>query len=269
MKTVLCVPGHDEAKVKKCRQYGADLILFDLEDSVPEGMKDRAREIVGPSITKSDAVRFNKPGADDLDWLRETCVLPSSVWLPKSDHWPIFDSYRSNRMRALATQYRIVVIVETPRLVSRLSYLLDEPRPDSYREGLAGLAFGAADFAAYMNVPASSPQVQYARQQVALAAVALGVPAYDSPYVDLRPDSYGRLRKNVNEALELGYQWKGVVHPAQIPVVQDVKYEPLFDKMFVNDYDKARGEEVVTVIGGHLIAPPMIRAARKRLEENK
>jgi citrate lyase beta subunit len=38
MKTVLCVPGHDEAKVKKCRQYGADLILFDLEDSVPEGM---------------------------------------------------------------------------------------------------------------------------------------------------------------------------------------------------------------------------------------
>lgn len=272
MKTVLCVPGHDLKKVEGCRRYGADLILFDLEDSVPEGKKELAREIVAAHITVDDAVRINdlrsRWAKNDMLAMEHVTVsspyssppLFASVWIPKLTRWDDI---------AACTARHVTVVVETVKLLQVLNRLT-HPCPLGPFV-LDGLAFGAADFAAYMNVPMSvhmnSPQVDYARQQVALAAAALGVPAYDSPFVNLRPDSLGSLRKSAHEALVLGYQWKGVVHPAQIPIVRDMKYEALFDEMLIRDYDRERGEDAVALVDGHVVAPPMIRAARKRLEE--
>jgi citrate lyase subunit beta/citryl-CoA lyase len=280
MKTVLCVPGHDERKVERCREYGADLILFDLEDSVPEDKKDRAREIVKAHITRADAVRINLNQVDDLTMIVETRVLPHSIWVPKETYYPIWvpketyyprpSDYRSYALNVLAKQYRIVPIVETPELLRWFS----TPRlHDTIGDVYAGLAFGAADFASYMNVDDwegnRSPQVAYARQQVALAAKALGVPAYDSPFLNLKPGSFLEFQKDIYEAHQLGYDWKGCVHPAQIDVVKNDTWMPIFrDRQLVDRYERERGEDAVAVIDGRLVAPPMIRAARRRLEES-
>lgn len=265
MKTVLCVPGHDEKKVRKCREYGADLILFDLEDSVPEGMKDRAREIVAANITSADAIRFNPPGTEaealDLDALRHSQVMPHSIWLPKLRiAKPYVNWYRSHVLAAAGQPYRIVIIVETPLLLLNIATIEGNDR------ALRGVAFGAADFAAYMNVPQSSPQVDYARQQVALVAAALGVPAYDSPCTNVRADS---TMLEAERARNLGYQWKGVVHPNQIGITQRVGGRGVeYDRQLVDQYEQ-QSEAVMLTAGGDLIAPPMIRAAKKRLEDER
>lgn len=240
MKTVLCVPGHDEHKVKNCRKYGADLILFDLEDSVPEDKKDLAREIVATHVTTADDVRVNWNYIRDIEVLRERPLR--SVWLPK------------DALPDVTIPWRSVIIIETPqavyRYLSRWGDVLRLP---------VGLAFGAADFAAYMNVPASSPQVEYARQQVALAARALGVEAYDSPCTSLRGEV---VCEESYAALLLGYDWKGVVHPSQIPEVKAAQLG-IADRKLVELYDGQ--PEAVMEIDGEIIAPPMIRAAKKRL----
>jgi citrate lyase beta subunit len=253
MKTVLCVPGHDEKKVEKCREYGADLILFDLEDSVPENMKDRAREIVAAHAQPEDHVRVNgwavgARSVGDIDTMFGKC---RSLWIPKALH--VTDVIRQG-----------VLIVETPELLHRMSRLVDiDPfhRP-------AGLAFGAADFASYMNVPPASPVVEYARMQVALTAAALGIPAYDSPCtnVGMRMDHPDSVYNEAYRARKLGYQWKGVVHPSQIDEVRLAGMSLSEDRQLVDLYD-AQSEAVMLTDRGKLIAPPMIRAARRRIEE--
>lgn len=259
MKTVLCVPGHDEKKVANCRKYGADLILFDLEDSVPENMKERAREIVAANVTRVDAVRINTGVTGYFDVVALRSVELDSVWVPKMETWT--DGAHSDHLK--------VVIIETPRMLATLQRTYEHTEVLGLRY-VFGLAFGAADFAAYMNVPASSPQVAYARQQVALAAAALGVEAYDSPCtkVRLRYDHPDSVYNETFRAQTLGYQWKGVVHPLQIEEVKAVSWaSKRDDRELVKEYE--RQSEAVMLIGNELVAPPMVRAAKKRLEDNK
>lgn len=257
MKTVLCVPGHDEKKVKNCRKYGADLILFDLEDSVPEDKKERARETVREHATAADAVRINSIDGPSVYGPRDLALVDSldalaGVWLPKAQDW----------MWGWSFKHPIVYIVETPSLLSRLVELTSrDQNPAPFY--LTGLAFGAADFAAYMNVPASSPQVAYARQQVALAAKALGVEAYDSPCTTMH---VSQVCAETREARMLGYGWKGVVHPEQVaPVKHADDFNGFWDRKLVDLYEAQ--SEAVMMFEGDVIAPPMIRAAKKRLEE--
>lgn len=263
MKTVLCVPGHDEHKVKNCRKYGADLILFDLEDSVPEAMKDQARKVVVEHITAVDAIRINSINEPSAHGPRDLAAIDridhlKSVWLPKSNDWMLGWSFK----------HPVVFIVETPIAVMQLGTLLSTKRP------IAGLAFGAADFAAYMNVPANSPQVEYARQQVALAAAALGVPAYDSPcvWLERRRDHPNSVYNEAYRAAMLGYGWKGAVHPSQLQEIKDVSLlTAAQDRELVQKYER-QPEAVTTRLeweGRRVVAPPMIRAAKKRLEEQR
>lgn len=255
MKTVLCVPGHDEYKVKNCRKYGADLILFDLEDSVPEAMKDRAREVVAANIQSGDHVRINRALEDvRADTKRIGKLTDTVLWIPKIDGY-------ADVPRGHTWWHMIVPIIETPQALIELPTWKNR-----MPHHIVGLAFGAADFAAYMNVPASSPQVAYARQQVALAAAALGVPAYDSPCVIM--DRAIMQREAVTSEF-LGYRWKGVVHPFQIEWMSEISsmlIERTLDRKLIEEYE-AQSEAVMLRSDGCVVAPPMIRAARRRLEE--
>src|SRR5690606_2171098 len=44
MRSLLYVPAHSERFVSKAHERGADAIILDLEDSVPEASKDAARD---------------------------------------------------------------------------------------------------------------------------------------------------------------------------------------------------------------------------------
>ncbi len=46
LRSVMFVPGNKEDWMRKAPQYGADALILDLEDSVPENEKDQARRLV-------------------------------------------------------------------------------------------------------------------------------------------------------------------------------------------------------------------------------
>lgn len=66
IRTMLFVPGHRESWIQNARTSGADALVLDLEDSVPQTQKSVAREIVAQQIDKHSAqdgllyVRINK-----------------------------------------------------------------------------------------------------------------------------------------------------------------------------------------------------------------
>ena len=87
-RSMLFVPGHKQAWAKKAVAAGADAVILDLEDSVPEDMKSETRHMVAETIgelAKSNPevgvyVRLNalETGmmGDDLDaWLAESQLM--------------------------------------------------------------------------------------------------------------------------------------------------------------------------------------------------
>lgn len=211
VKTVLCVPGHDEKKVEGCRRWGADLILFDLEDSVPAEQKDKAREIVRDAVQPGDAIRINAGGwsvnKSDIEMVN-SLVLPEalhSVWLPKMRRWSL------EEFIGLSIRTPIVPIIETPELVMRLPELFHQV----YRRNVRGLAFGVADFCFRARCTPDSSLAQDARRQVSLMASALGVESYDAPDI-----LGGSPNATADEAWREGFTHKGVLRPRDIVEIQ-------------------------------------------------
>src|SRR5438067_13934475 len=74
MRSLLFVPGHREAMVERAIALGElDVVLLDLEDGVPPGQKDRAREVVATVLSRPRPararlfVRINRDGTGDHD----------------------------------------------------------------------------------------------------------------------------------------------------------------------------------------------------------
>ena len=50
MRSLLFVPGHDERKLAKALESGADALILDLEDAVPDAEKPRARDVTAAFV---------------------------------------------------------------------------------------------------------------------------------------------------------------------------------------------------------------------------
>ena len=179
----LVVPGHRPDFAEKAHSYGADFILWDLEDGVPEGERDRALSIVQRFMRRGDAVRLPNDGRQHTEGFAGL-----EIWHAKAE-------------QALPG----VVIIETPAAVARVQ--------DIAADWLTGIAFGAYDFAAACGVAWDSPLVEHARLQVLLAAKAAGIPAYDAPCKEVDP---GLAYAAACRSKALGFDSKGAIHPSHL-----------------------------------------------------
>jgi citrate lyase subunit beta/citryl-CoA lyase len=91
LRSLLFVPGNKAAWMEKAPQYGADALIFDLEDSVPYGDKDTARTLVRQAVEQLSArgqklfVRVNALETDMVgeDLSAVVCVGLSGLLPPK------------------------------------------------------------------------------------------------------------------------------------------------------------------------------------------
>lgn len=200
VRSVLCVPGHDAHKVERCRDWGADLILFDLEDAVPEAHKAAALEAVCAAVRPDDAVRvcgITHPARDAQ--LRALDGRVNTVWLPKVRG--------PHALRGAGWGGDLWALIECPTGILNAAAIAAEAH---------GVAFGRWDFMAATGIAdAWAPLVEHAMGQVALAAHAAGIPASDAPCYVL--DGGYQMAAEVRRAKGYGYVSKGCVHPKQIP----------------------------------------------------
>ena len=68
-RSVLFVPGHEEKKIRKAYTLNADLIVIDLESTVPNDQKENAKKIIeGCEVDKIKTyIRIGKN--DDLNFV--------------------------------------------------------------------------------------------------------------------------------------------------------------------------------------------------------
>ena len=244
LRSLLFVPANVERFVRKAPETGADAVVLDLEDSVPESAKTDARAKLGWAAEEIRsrsgqllAVRVNSIGTphfrEDLRAAAEAGI--EVVILPKCDGpEDVF------RMREVASEvgatFRVIALIESPRGVLAAQNIASE-------EGVIGLAFGKFDFALSMGaLPSSNLNVLVPRSLVAIAAKAHGLVAVDTPYAALN-DLEG-LRAEALEAKALGYDGKFAVHPSQVPVINEVfspsEEDVRWAEMVVEVLDQAR-----------------------------
>jgi citrate lyase subunit beta/citryl-CoA lyase len=132
---------------------------------------------------------------------------------------------------------------------------------------VGALIFGAGDFTADTGIAFTPRGLLYARMRVVAAAAAAGVQALD--HVHPAVGDLDGLRASAREARELGFSGKWAVHPAQVPVINEV-FSPTPDEVrqarrVIEAYAaaKAAGQGAITVDGA-LVDEAMVKAMERR-----
>jgi citrate lyase subunit beta/citryl-CoA lyase len=136
---------------------------------------------------------------------------------------------------------------------------------------VVAMCWGAEDLSADLGVERTKEGREsfVSRGLVILAAKAAGVQALDTVFSDVR-DTAG-LVESTKEAIALGFEGKGVIHPGQIEPIHNV-FAPTSERIeyaqkVVAAIEKARAKgSGVAALGSKMIDAPIEARARKTLK---
>ncbi|GAA4339610.1 CoA ester lyase [Pigmentiphaga soli] len=279
MRSLLFVPGHDARKLAKAPDAGADALILDLEDSVPEGEKARARQVCAEFVAAHRErlplfVRINglATGHALPDLAAVVRAAPHGIMLPKCegrrDVERLADWLSALEARdGLPPQStRILPIVtETAASLFRLGGYAEAREPR-----LCGLMWGGEDLAADLGATANrdsggryAAPYELARSLTLLGAAGAQVAAVDAIHADFR-DLAG-LQAEAEAALRDGFSAKAAIHPDQVGPI-NAAFTPSPDavawaRQVVAALDASGGAAVA--LEGKMLDRPHYRAAQR------
>ena len=286
-RTLISVPGNKAKMHAKAAASNVDVIMLDLEDSVPADEKAAARKTVVDSLlsldfnTKRVALRINSldtPFAykDMIHVVEAAGERIETVVVPKVNH--VADIHFAGRLldgieMALGqkSRIRIQACIETAQGLSRINEIA------SADARLSSLSFGIADYQASIgaalvslsghgeNEEAVYPGHRWHFQlsRMVMAAKANGLIALDAPFGNFRDDE--GLEKSAALAKALGCDGKWVIHPDQIDTVNQVFTPPAEEiqrarRILDAADDRSRG---AVAVDGRMVDQATIRIARR------
>ena len=229
IRSLIFVPGNRENMLERARSFDADIIMVDLEDSVPPGEKAAAREMAREWVPvlraegKRVMVRVNSLDIGLTRAELEAVVSPDlhGISLGKVESVRdirTVDGLISPLEAAAGIEVgslRIIPWIETAKAMWDARAIAESSRR------IAAIAFGAEDFTNDMGIERTDTgeEVTVPRSLVPVAARAAGVGGLDSPFVRFRdPDA---LRDDAQRARRMGYTGKFAIHPAQLEIINE------------------------------------------------
>jgi len=238
MRSLLFVPADGGSKLDKAMASGADGVIVDLEDSIAAESKESARKLA-LDFLKSAQSRKDRPqllvringldtGMTDADLDAVVPGKPDAVLLPKAEggatviHLDAKLTVREALAGLPEGEIKILAqTVESPAgLFSAGSY-----RNCSAR--LIGMTWGPEDLSAELGAEANreidgtlTEPYRIARAMCFFGAAAAKVSAIETIYVNFRDTDV--LRKDTELARRDGFTGRLAIHPAQVPVINEV-----------------------------------------------
>jgi citrate lyase subunit beta / citryl-CoA lyase len=288
MRSLLFIPGDSPRKLDKGLTSGADALLLDLEDSIAPDGKVAARETALGFLREAQPaaprprlfVRVNGIATglidDDLDAVM--AGKPDGILLPKAEGAASI-IHLEGKLTARETAYGLAAgstaIVALATETARAMFLAATYSGASRR--LAGLTWGAEDLSAELGAEANRDAAgnfldpyRLARTLCLVGAAAAQVPAFDTVYVDFR--NIDGLKRECEDARRDGFVGKLAIHPAQVPVINEV-FTPTpaaitHAQAIVDAFAAAKGAGVVG-IGGVMYDRPHLARAQQLLARAK
>jgi len=274
LRSMLYVPGIRQDRFAKAMSAGADAVIFDLEDSVEAGQKEKARSLIAeflatPSTGPLRLVRFNgihtSEGEADLEFFSGQSGF-DGVLLPKVETVGLVELVARVFARHApgGAVPPLLLMIETPAAILRAGDIATADAP------VAALLFGAEDFTASLGVERTTDgeELLYARGQIALAAAAVRADAIDAVFTDL--NDIDGLRRDCRRARGLGFRGKMAIHPKQIEIINETftpaPAEVERARRVVEAFETARAAgQGVTTLEGKMVELPVVERARRVL----
>lgn len=275
-RTMMFVPGNNPGMLKDAGIYGADSVMFDLEDSVSLAEKDAARMLVMQALQTVDygetelVVRINgleTPfGRPDIFAMVKAGV--DVIRLPKTE--TVDDVIETEAVIAEAEHYFKIPAKRTKMMaaIESAEGVLNAPAIAKASDRLIGIAIGAEDYVTNMKTHRypDGAELSFARNMILHGARAAGIAAFDTVYSDV--DNEAGFNHEVELVHELGFDGKSVINPRQIPLVNAI-YAPTEKdvqnaKDVLNAIEEARikGSGVISLNGKMVDKPIVARAQR-------
>ncbi len=242
-RSVLAVPASNWRMIEKGVASAADVVFLDLEDAVSRGEKATSRANVVRAFRELDwhekPRMYRVNGLDTPYFYRDLIdvIEPAGdavdlVLLPKCDG-PEDVHVVATLLRQIELGMGLARPIGIEIQIESALGLLTAPRIAVASDRIESLVFGPGDYAASVGMPVAAiggedewdtaypgHRLHGVMHQILVAGRAAGVRVIDGPYADYR-DLDG-LRRAARRACALGYDGKWCIHPAQIPVVNEV-----------------------------------------------
>lgn len=275
-RTMMFVPGNNPSMVKDAGIYGADSIMFDLEDAVSLAEKDAARNLVYEALQTQDygtaelVVRIN--GADTDFYENDIKVMVKAgidvIRLPKTESGAMIQQLEQDVLAAEKEFGRPIGSTHLMAAIESAKGVLNAPAIAAASSRMIGIALSAEDYTTDMKTHRypDGAELEFARNMVLHAARAAGIAAFDTVFTDMN-DTEGFYRET-RYIHQLGFDGKSLVNPRQIPMVNQV-YAPTHSeidhaKSVLQAIQQARvqGSGVAALDGQMIDRPVALRAQR-------
>lgn len=274
-RTMMFVPANSPKMINAADIYGADSIMFDVEDAIAITEKDTARILISNALKslkfKSETVvRINHPtqtpyGMDDLKVILP--AKPNMIRLPKVEAVEELDIV-ANEIEKAEKEYgfpegsiTIIAAIESVKGLYDVRAICKHPR-------MTAIALGAEDFIANIKTQRTKSGVElyHARSEILMAARDAEIQCFDTVFSDVN-DMEG-FANEVTLIRDMGFDGKSVVHPKQIKVVNEI-FTPNEKQIkhavkVLKSFDEAtkNNKGVIAVDGKMIDGPIVVRAER-------
>ena len=278
IRSLVFVPGNRVNMLERAKSFDADIIMVDLEDSVPPGEKVNARDMAREWVPvlcaegKRVMVRVNSLDTGLTRAELEAVVSPDlhGISLGKVESVRdirTVDGLLSPLEAAAGMEsgsLRIIPWIETAKAMWDARAIAESsPR-------VVAIAFGAEDFTNDMGIERTDmgEEVSVPRAMVPIAARAGEVGSLDSPFVRFRdPDA---LREDARTARRMGYTGKFAIHPAQLEIINETfspsDEEIEYARRVMEAWDAAEsGGRGALALDGRMVDVPVVKRAQNLL----
>ncbi|WP_231037926.1 aldolase/citrate lyase family protein [Pectinatus frisingensis] len=274
-RTMMFVPGNNPKMINSADIYGADSLMFDVEDAITITEKDTARYLVANALKalqfhSETVVRINHPtqtpfGMDDLKIILP--AKPNMIRLPKVEDISEVELV-SNEIERVEKEnnwpkgtINIIGAIESVKGLYNVREICKHPR-------MMAIALGAEDFIANLKTQRTKTGIElyYARSEILMAARDAGIQCMDTVFSDIN-DMEG-FDREVTNSRDMGFDGKSVIHPKQINEVHRI-YTPNDNqlhhalKVLAAFEDSTKNHKGVLAVDGKMIDGPIVVRAER------
>lgn len=250
-RTRLYLPGNTPKFFTNAGLYGADALIFDLEDSVPLAEKHEARALVRHAVASLDLgeceimARPNRGevGEMDLQALDESGV--ETLLIPKVSGGEELDTF--------AGFWTLVPLIEDPLGLERAFEIASHER-------VVAMALGVEDYCTAIQASRAEPLVRaFAYLRLVNACRAAGKSPLGSVYADI--DDLEGYAKEVSWLAGLGLDGVGCLHPKQVPVATKALRPSPESLAWAEKVVAAANQDGVHRVDGQMVDAPILSRA--------
>ena len=258
-RSMLYLPAHSERFLAKAHERGADAIILDLEDGVPEADKDRARSELPASV-------------------RQVGQAGAAVFVRINSGQRAMDDARAAAAAGVAG---IVVAKASPAglaglapLGAQLLALLEDPagildaRLCAAHPAVMGLMVGGEDLATALNASPTPEVLRTPKLLVHYAAKAEGKLSFGMLRSIADYSDTDAIQASAIEARAHGFDGASCVHPSIVPIL-NAAFAPSSGEI---DWarrvvEAARSNDGAFALDGHMVDRPVVERARTILRQ--